>query len=365
MQRTPLYEAHRAAGGRLVDFAGWDMPMQYSGVVDEYYAVRRAAGVFDVSHMGRMIVRGDDALALLQYVTTNDVAKLGVLESQYSMVCNPAGGIKDDIFVYRLEADEYWLCVNASNRVKILDWLLTQGAGRAVEVLDQSSAMAQLALQGPRSQEILERLGVAALSTLKPRRCLHVKISGIQLVVTRTGYTGELGYELYVPAGDVTTIWHGLLQVGKELGLKPAGLGARDLLRLDMDYLLYGNDISEETTLVEAGAEWIVSMDKGEFVGREALVAQQRQGCSRRLIAFELHEKAVPRHGCRILASPDAAQIGEVTSGNLSPILQKGIGLGYVPSAVTEPGTRLLIDIRGKHVPAGVVKPPFYRRKAQ
>lgn len=361
MPRTPLYEAHRAAGGRLVDFAGWEMPIQYSGVVDEYYAVRRAAGLFDVSHMGRITVRRAEALSFLQRVTTNDVAKLAVLESHYSMICNPNGGIKDDIFVYRLESDEYLLCVNASNRAKIVEWLEAQRGSAAIEMTDRSSALAQLALQGPRSLDILVRLGIAALPTIKPRRCLRADVHGTSILITRTGYTGELGYELYLPANEAMTIWNVLLQVGKDLGLKPAGLGSRDLLRLDMAYLLYGNDITEETTPIEASAEWTVSLEKGDFVGRHVLLRQQREGCTRRLVAFELREKGVPRHGCRICA-PDATPIGEVTSGNLSPWLQKGIGLGYVPSAYTAIGTPLHIDVRGKMLPATVVKAPFYRR---
>jgi aminomethyltransferase len=366
MKRTPLYDGHVACGAKLVDFAGWEMPIQYSGVVDEYQTVRSTAGLFDVSHMGRIVISGDGALSFLQRVTTNDVAKLAVLESHYSMVCNESGGIKDDIFVYRIKPAAYCLCVNASNREKILAWLKEQGAhatGAArVDIQDRSADLAQLALQGPASQDILTELGVPNLGDVKSRRCLEAQLAGAPSLITRTGYTGELGYELYVPKDRALALWTELLNVGKAAGLKPAGLGSRDLLRLEMAYLLYGNDISEDTTPLEAGADWVVSLDKGEFIGRTALKQQKDQGPARRLAAFELLEKAVPRHGFKILAGAAQKEIGEVTSGNLSPILQKGIGLGYVPPSVAAVGSSISINIRGRIVPAAVVKPPFYKR---
>jgi aminomethyltransferase len=367
MKRTPLYEGHRALGAKLVDFAGWEMPIQYSGVVDEYHAVRAQAGLFDVSHMGRIRVAGTGASPFLQRVTTNDLATLDVLDSHYSMVCNPHGGIKDDIFVYRLKPDEFLLCVNASNREKLVAWLQEQAGGSAaIQLADRSVEIAQLALQGPASTTILMNLDVPGLLTLKPRRCLEVPLLGVPSLISRTGYTGEVGYELYVPAERAPGIWNELLGRGRAAGLKPAGLGARDLLRLDMAYLLYGNDIGEETTPLEAGAEWVVNFQKGDFVGREAIVRQQENGLSRRLVAFELLQKAVPRHGFKILAGgqPGEKEIGEVTSGNLSPFLQKGIGLGYVPPAFALQGASIMIDIRGRSMPAIVVKPPFYKRKA-
>jgi aminomethyltransferase len=364
MKRTPLFDGHVASGGKLVDFAGWEMPIQYSGVVDEYQTVRSAAGLFDVSHMGRILILGDGALPFLQRVTTNDVSKLAVLESHYSMVCNETGGIKDDIFVYRIKPGEYLLCVNASNREKILAWLREQAAGASrVEIRDRSVELAQLALQGPASRNILSELGVPHLGDMKSRRCLETPLLGAPSLITRTGYTGELGYELYVPKDRALALWTELLNVGKAAGLRPAGLGSRDLLRLEMAYLLYGNDISEETSPLEAGAEWVVSFDKGEFIGRAALKRQKDRGLARRLAAFELQEKAVPRHGFKIVADGDGGKaIGEVTSGNLSPILQKGIGLGYVPTPLAAVGSRFSIDIRGRIVPAVVVKPPFYKR---
>jgi aminomethyltransferase len=363
MRQTPLIDAHRRAQAKLVDFAGWEMPIQYSGVVDEYQTVRRQAGLFDVSHMGRISVTGPGSLAFLQRVTTNDVSKLSVHQSQYSMICTPQGGIKDDIFIYHVRPYEFLVCVNASNREKIVAWLqekVTQA--QSCKVQDHSSGLAQLAIQGPASRDILTTAGLAGSAALKIRHCLNATLSGCSVLVTRTGYTGELGYELYVPAEGASDIWNQLLESGRPYGLKPAGLGARDLLRLEMAYLLYGNDMDEATTPIEAGAEWVVKFEKGEFIGRTELLTQQARGTTRRLVAFELVEKGVPRHGFKILShqAPHAV-IGEVTSGNLSPMLQKGIGMGYVPPTLSQPGSAILIDIRGKACPAVVIKPPFYK----
>lgn len=355
-------------GGKLVEFAGWSMPIQYSGVVDEYHTVRTAAGLFDVSHMGRVLVQGTGAVPFLQRVSTNNVAKLAVGESHYSMVCNPRGGIKDDIFVYRLAPDEFYLCVNASNREKIVAWLQEHAGGAdRFTIEDRSEDIAQLALQGPASRTVLADLGVPGLDALGPRQCVAVSLLGSPSFISRTGYTGELGYELYVPAKRALDLWNILLEKGRAVGVKPAGLGARDLLRLEMAYLLYGNDINEDTTPLEASAEWVVDFGKGPFIGQDVLKQQRDQGVARRLVAFELLEKAVPRHGFKILLNGTADEstqqtIGEVTSGNLSPILQKGIGLGYVPPAVATAGSSMAIDIRGRAVPAIVVKPPFYKR---
>ncbi len=363
MKRTPLYEAHQSAGAKLVDFAGWDMPIQYSGVVDEYRTVRTKAGLFDVSHMGRIEVTGPGSSSFLQRVATNDLATLPAGQSHYSMICNERGGIKDDIFIYAVAPEEFLVCVNASNREKIFTWMRAQlAAGDACRVTDRSEELAQLALQGPDSTELLSMLKIDGLAALKPRHLLRSKMFDESVLIARTGYTGELGYELYLPARSVRRLWNHLMEIGQPKGLKPAGLGSRDLLRLEMGYLLYGNDIDEDTTPLEAGAGWLVHLNKGGFVGRDALLRQQTAGIERRLVSFELLEKAVPRHGCSILG-PDtnANPVGLVTSGNFSPLLQKGIGLGYVPLALAEPGTNLHIDIRGKRSAAVVVKAPFYK----
>ncbi|MDA0739647.1 MAG: glycine cleavage system aminomethyltransferase GcvT [Nitrospirae bacterium] len=361
MKHTPLYDAHVAHGGKIVDFAGWDMPIQYSGVLDEYHAVRTTAGLFDVSHMGRIQVAGVDAVSYLQRVTTNDVEKIDPLHSQYSMICNTEGGVKDDIFIYRLAQNKFLLCVNGSNREKILDWLLQQNDQKEdVHIDDRSASISQLALQGPAAQAIMQQELGPDLDSLKPRQFQEVTVCGAPCVISRTGYTGERGYELYIPADQVLDIWKQLMAIGEVHGLKPAGLGARDLLRLDMGYFLYGNDLTEEITPIEAGAEWLVCWDKGPFVGHEELRRQKDQGPTKRLIAFELLPKAVPRHGMKLLA--DGMEIGEVASGNLSPILQKGIGLAYVLPPYSEMGTQFDVEIRGKHVHAKVVKAPFYKR---
>ena len=362
MKQTSLYEAHVARKAKIVDFAGWAMPLQYSGVIDEYHAVRTAAGLFDVSHMGRLHVEGPGAVPFLQRVTTNDVQRVEPLGAQYSMMCNPDGGVKDDIFVYRLGAEEFLLCVNASNLDKIRSWLFQQQGDEqgGLRIQDQSEDLAQLALQGPASKSLLQPHVQSSLGELKPRRCLRETIGGVECLITRTGYTGEPGYELYVPATQVRHVWDRLMQAGEEFGLKPAGLGARDLLRLDMGYLLYGNDLTEATTPIEANAKWVVSFDKGDFIGEPVLKRQIQEGPSRRLVAFELLEKAVPRHDMRLVAQDKP--VGTVTSGNLSPILQKGIGLGYVDPAYTEAGTAFDVEIRGRRVPARVVALPFYKK---
>ncbi len=363
MKHTPLIEEHRVHGAKLVDFAGWEMPIQYASVIDEYQTVRSAAGLFDVSHMGRITVSGPGSLAYLQRMTTNHVAALALGQAQYSMVCNEKGGIKDDIFVYRTGDAEYLLCVNASNREKVVAWLYEHrtAAGRC-EIEDRTAALAQIAIQGPVSRDILVAAGGGDISDLKLHHCRETEVAGVTCFVARTGYSGELGYELNVPAGKAVELWKCLLREGTQKGLKPAGLGARDLLRLEMAYLLYGNDISEDTTPLEANASWTVNFEKGDFLGRPALQKQSQQGPPRRLVAFELLEKSVPRHGFRILDPASSQPIGEVTSGNLSPLLQKGIGLGYVPTAFANPGTALSVDIRGKMLPAVIVKPPFYRK---
>ena len=362
MRHTPLISQHRSAGGKLVDFAGWEMPIHYTGVLDEYHAVRNKAGLFDVSHMGRVLASGPGASAFLQQTTTNDVEQLAIGQAQYSMVCNERGGIKDDIFVYRLKADAYLLCVNASNREKVVAWLVDHRLQYGLTLEDQSDGLAQIALQGPRSRDIVAAVSTTDLSGLKLHHIREAIVGTIPTLIARTGYTGEFGYEFYVAAERSGELWERLLAHGAAEGLKPAGLGARDLLRLDMGYLLYGNDIDEDTTPIEAGVEWTVSYAKKEFIGRTSLQALRDRGADRGLVGVELLEKAVPRHGFVIRSSAGSAPIGAITSGNLSPLLQKGIGLAYLPVDYTAPGTRLFVDIRGKAVPAQVVKPPFYKK---
>ena len=364
MKRTPLIEHHRKLNAKLVDFAGWEMPLQYTGVVEEYRAVRDRVGLFDVGHMGRIMVEGRDSVMFLEQITTNTVRNLSVGSAQYSMICNPEGGIKDDIFIYRLGERRFLVCVNASNREKIVSWMFTKSPQGDIRVTDESLELGQLALQGPGSQAVLHPLCADAVEKLKPRQCLEADVLKIPCIISRTGYTGEVGYELYVPAQSAGIVWAGLLEGGKGSGTTPCGLGARDLLRLEVGYLLYGNDIDEGTTPLEAAADWVVDFTKNDFIGKERLLDQKRQGVRRKLVGFELSQKAVPRHGMKVLSEGDPIkEIGVVTSGNLSPRLQKGIGLAYVAHEFSDTGTKLLVDIRGRAHEAVVVPLPFYKRK--
>ncbi len=363
MKETPLARAHRAQKARLVDFAGWLMPIQYTGVLDEYHAVRRAAGFFDVSHMGRIEVAGDQAEAFLQWISTNDVGGLQVGQAQYSMVCRASGGILDDVFIYKTGHSTFLVCVNASNREKILGWFLENQQEKYSKAIirDRSEELAQIAIQGPASKDIIRKFAGVKIDDLKPRHCLMIDAMGTSSLLSRTGYTGEIGYEWYLPATQAPKAWDRLLEAGMEYDAKPTGLGARDLLRLDVGYLLYGNDMDENISPLEAGAEWVVAWDKGLFLGKPALHKQKEQGFTRKLIAFEMTERGIPRHDMAIFNEGNA--VGRVTSGNFSPILQKGIGLGSIPPALSQVGTTLEIDIRGKHVQAQVVKLPFYKRQ--
>jgi aminomethyltransferase len=310
--------------------------------------------------MGRLTVEGSDAVKFLQLVTTTNPDPLAVGAAQYSMVCNPSGGIKDDIFIYRLAPTRFLVCVNASNREKIFSWFCAKAPQGDVRLEDESGYLAQLALQGPQSPQILRAVCPDAADRLKPRQCLETSILGAQGVVSRTGYTGEVGYELYLPASSATAAWEALMKAGGKAGLKPCGLGSRDLLRLEVGYLLYGNDMDEQTTPLEASAAFAVDFTKGDFIGRPALIEQREKGPAKKLVGFELIEKGVPRHGMTVLA--DGKDIGVVTSGNLSPRLQKGIGLASVSASFSQPGAGFQIDIRGRLQDAVCVKLPFYKR---
>jgi aminomethyltransferase len=363
MDETPLVHAHRALNAKLVDFAGWLMPIQYTGVLDEYYAVRKAAGLFDVSHMGRLEVAGDQAESFLQWISTNDVSRLQVGQAQYSMICQASGGILDDVFVYKTGPAIFLICVNAANREKILQWFLENQDQkfRGVVIHDRSAELAQIAIQGPASKAIMQNLMGAHIETLKPRDCMVLEGRGFSGLLSRTGYTGEMGYEWYLPAAQAPQAWDRLLKAGAEYGAKPAGLGARDLLRLEVGYLLYGNDMNEHISPLEADAEWVVAWNKGEFQGQPALRKQKENGLRRQLAAFEMVERGIPRHDMVICSNGQS--VGKVTSGNFSPILQKGIGLGYLPPALCKVGLSLEVDIRGKRVQAKIVKLPFYKRQ--
>jgi aminomethyltransferase len=359
LKRTPLFAEHQQLGGKIVPFAGYEMPVQYtSGIIAEHQAVRRAAGLFDVSHMGELDVRGGDALGFVQYVTTNDASKLEVGQAQYSAICNEAGGILDDCIVYRFE-DRYMIVVNASNTDKDRDWI-AQHAGRfGTSLSDRSEEIGLIAFQGPSAQAVLSRLTATDLDGIRYYHFAEGVVAGADAVISRTGYTGEDGFELYLPAERTAQVWQALLEAGNADGVLPAGLGARDSLRLEMGYALYGNDMDERRTPLEAGLAWITKLDKGDFIGRDAIASQKEAGVRERLVGFVCTERGFPRHGYEVRIDGEPA--GEVTSGIVSPMLQQGIGMCYVPAGSAKAGTRLDIMVRDRAIPAEIVRPPFYR----
>jgi aminomethyltransferase len=343
----------------MVEFAGWEMPVQYSGVIDEHLAVRSRAGLFDVSHMGEIEVRGPAAQAFCQRVSANDVARVEVFQAQYNLLLNERGGVVDDVIFYRLEPDRYLICVNASNREKDFSWLRAHAEEPGVEVRNVSDEYGQLALQGPLAQSILASLTAVELADLKPFHFVHGDIASMPCLVARTGYTGEDGFELYCVPGDAERLWDALLSAGVPRGLVPAGLGARDTLRLEKAYPLYGHELDDATTPFEAGLGWVVKLDKGPFIGREVLVQQKHSGVRRKLAGIEMSEAGIARAGYRLLKA--GYPIGAITSGTRSPTLRKAIALGYVSAEQAEVGNSIEVEIRGRPVPAKIVPLPFYR----
>jgi aminomethyltransferase len=359
LKSTPLHAEHQALGAKLVPFAGYEMPVQYpSGITAEHHAVRNAAGLFDVSHMGEIEVWGERALDFVQHVTTNDASRIEVGQAQYSTLPNDEGRLLDDLIVYRF-ADHYLLVVNASNRDRDLAWLQGHATEYGVELRDRSDDIALMALQGPRAEEILSLVTDEDLSEIGYYRFRTGAVNGAQALISRTGYTGEDGFELYVDAKDAVAIWRRLLEVGAEYGLVPAGLGSRDSLRLEMGYALYGNDLDETTTPLEGGLGWVTKLDKGDFVGRNALVMQKENGVSRRLVGFRLLERGFPRRAYPVQLNGEP--VGEVTSGVLSPSVGEGIGMAYVTPGAAKVGTRVDVMIRGQAIPAEIVRTPFYK----
>jgi aminomethyltransferase len=356
--RTPIYDEHVALNAKMVPFAGYAMPVHYpAGITAEHHAVRRAAGLFDVSHMGEFVVRGERALDFVQYVSSNDAARLEVGQAQYSTLCNHEGRLLDDLLVYRF-ADHYMLVVNGANREKDWAWV-SQFADRfGVDLQDRSDAIVLLALQGPRAAEILQPLTATPLEEIRYYHFAQGQVDGMQAIISRTGYTGEDGFELYVDAADGAALWRRLLAAGADVGILPTGLGCRDSLRLEMGYALYGNDLDEGRTPLEAGLGWVTKLDKGDFAGRDAILAQKAEGVAVRLAGFRLKERGFPRHGYPVLV--DGQEVGEVTSGVLSPTVGEGIGMAYLPVAAAKPGSEIAILIRDKPVAAEVVRPPFH-----
>lgn len=357
-RRTPLHEEHKRLNAKMVEFAGYRMPVQYSGIVEEHRAVRERAGLFDVSHMGELEVRGEDPVGFMQYVTTNDISKIAEGQAQYTVICQEDGAAVDDCLVYRF-SDHFMIVVNAANRARDIEWIANFAPRFGVTVSDHSDATALLALQGPAAQEILAPHANAELDDVDYYHYTETDVAGAPTVLSRTGYTGEDGFELYMPAEHAVRVWRELLRAGDDAGLRPVGLGARDTLRLEMGYILYGNDLNLNHTPLEAGLGWVVKLNKGDFIGRDALARIKEDGPRNRLVGFALNERGFPRHGYEVRYHGEPA--GEVTSGVLSPTLDRGIGLAYVAAEAADSGGSLEIVIRNQPVPAEVVRPPFYR----
>jgi aminomethyltransferase len=356
LKRTPLNQLEKELGGKMVDFGGWELPVQYSGILDEHEAVRTRAGVFDVSHMGEVTVRGPQALELLQKTTCNDVSKLDDGRAHYNGLLYPNAGFVDDILIYRNSADDYFVVVNASNTDKDYEWLAKSAKGMDVEVKNVSANYAQLAIQGPEAQRILQPMTDVNLASIKYYRFAHGTVDGAPALVSRTGYTGEDGFEVYVAPEHGPRIMRKVIAAGA----KPAGLGARDTLRLEARMALYGNDIDQSTTPLEADLGWIVKLEKGDFVGREVLQRENKEGPRRKLVGFEMIDRGIARHGYPVVAGKE--EIGVVTSGTHSPTLKKAIGLAYLPLDKSAQGSEFTILIRGKETRARVVPTPFYKR---
>ena len=359
LKRTPLFEAHIAAGARMVPFGGWEMPVQYTGIVEEHRAVRSAVGLFDVSHMGEFEVTGPEALAALQMLTTNDVSALEISQVQYSVLCLPDGGIVDDLTVYRLAADRFMVTVNAANIDKDWTWVTEQSRGfRGATWRNVSASTALIAVQGPKAEALIGRLADRDVTAIGYYRFASGRVGGVDTLISRTGYTGEDGFELYLPATNALSVWRALLDKGASDGVAAIGLGARDTLRLEMRYALYGNDIDETTNPIEAGLGWVVKSAKGDFVGRDAIEKVRVAGPRRKLVGLEMADRAVARHGYPVVK--DGHTLGVVTSGSYGPSVDKSIALAYVDSAHAAVGNDLGVEIRSQARPARIVKTPFH-----
>lgn len=362
LKRTPLFPLYAdEPGARCIDFGGWELPVQFSGIQKEHDAVRQRAGLFDVSHMGEVLVTGTFAEAYLQQLTTNDISKLKDGQAQYNLMCYPDGGVVDDLLVYRLSADQYMLVINASNIDKDLEWMDRHLIGDVV-IQNVSEQTALLALQGPLAETILSQVTDVSLPGLKSFSFIpNARVCGVQALISRTGYTGEDGFELYLPSTDAPDVWRALLEKGREQGLIPAGLGARDTLRFEAKLPLYGQELSAKISPLEAGVGFVVKLDKeGSFIGKEALLKQKQEGVRRKLVGIEMIDRGIPRSRYKVYA--DGECIGEVTSGTQSPTLKKSLGLALLDSRFAHIGAKIEVDIRSKRLRAQVVPSPFYQR---
>jgi aminomethyltransferase len=361
MKNIALNHIHIAIGAKMVPFAGYHMPVQYEGVTKEHETVRESVGVFDVSHMGEFLVSGKNALALLQKVTSNDVSKLEIGDAQYSCFPNEDNGIVDDLICYRIKENQYLLVVNASNIEKDWEWISKYNDVFGAELKDVSDQYSLLAIQGPKAIDAMQALSTLDLANIPFYTFKIGDFAGVEnVLISATGYTGSGGFEIYCKNSEVLHIWNKVFEAGADYGIKPIGLAARDTLRLEMGYCLYGNDIDDSTSPIEAGLGWITKFTK-DFVNAEALAKEKAHKPERRLVAFELNERGIPRHGYDIV-NDEGSVIGNVTSGTMSPSLKKGIGMGYVSTIFTKPGTQIYIKVRKKSIPATIVKLPFYRR---
>jgi aminomethyltransferase len=356
-KKTKFYEIHKNYNAKLVEFAGFEMPIQYSSIIAEHKAIRNAVGVFDVSHMGEVFIRGEKALEFVQEITTNDASKLTPGRVQYSAMCYPNGGIVDDLLVYCISDKEFMLVVNASNLEKDFNWM-NENNSFDVDIINESDYYSLLAVQGPESKNVIQKITDQEVN-LEYYHFMKAKVAGVEMILSRTGYTGELGYELYFKGDEAVAaqVWNALFEAGKEFNIQPVGLGARDSLRLEMGFCLYGNDIDQTTNPLEAGLGWITKLQKKSFIGKEAILQAKNSGLKRKLVPLLIDEKAFPRHGYDVVVN--GKKIGNVTSGTVSPMLEKGIALAYVESEYAVEKSIINLLIRGKEVPSTVVRLPF------
>jgi len=363
IKKTPLCDIHAALCATMVDFNGWLMPIQYEGIIAEHNAVRKSVGIFDICHMGVLEVTGPDALLFIQHVVTNDVRKIPDGKALYTPVCNLKGGIVDDVLVYRFNQNLFKMVVNASNIEKDFNWLLEQKKRFQVEVINASPVTGIIAVQGPNALPLIESIFGKDVEKIPYYGFIETELNGERLVLSRTGYTGEMGFELYFKREQAVKYWELVCAAGKKFGIRPIGLGARDTLRLEMAYCLYGHEINDATTPLEAGLSWTVFLDKDDFIGKKVLLEEKKKGIKRKLVAFRMTDRSIPRAGQALKNMGKV--IGQVTSGSFSPSLKTGIGMGYVESLYAVPNSQIAVDIRGKSSYAEIIKPPFYSKKVK
>lgn len=366
LKKTALNEEHRKIGGKMVDFGGWDLPVQYSGLMAEHTAVRTSCGIFDVSHMGEILIEGLGSLEFVNYLTTNDASTLSIEQAQYSAFCHDSGGIVDDLVVYRLANDRFFLVVNASNTDKDFSHIqlaLKNYSGIKPIVKNLSSEYSQIAIQGPKSEQILQKITETKLNDIKTYWCKEGRVLNSKAIIARTGYTGEDGFEIYIPWSDAPIIWNSLLEIGAPIGLLPCGLGARDTLRLEMKYALYGHELNDETNPLEVGLGWVTKLNKaGNFIGKDKIAQLKSSGCKKALVGIKSLGRGIPRQGYEVFNADKTVKIGQITSGTSSPSLKYPIGVAFIDKTFENIGTRLWVKVREDFHECEVVKTPFYKK---